>query len=377
MPFAIALNPNQGNHSVQPFAYRNQFMSFSWPSPQFLPVGAQQHMAYRTVGSPGGEPWLLLHGGPGASCHPGLLAPLDLSRQRAIAPDQRGCGASRPRGQTARNTAQALVSDLEALREQLKIPQWNLLAGSWGTVVALAYAQRHPQRLGRLVLRGAFAVTRRELAGLLQPGAKVLGLAGHEPGWPRAPGDGVSSVLVALRQVIQSGTVGVAALRAVRRWNTLEMACAAVGLRRSLRHAVFEGDTGLAVRIRREGVSLGRGLRRARAQMSMPRSRPLDRRLRDKFKVQAHYLLHRGYVRPGDLDRAVRMAGEAGIEVDWIHGRFDAVCPSSNSQAWAHQAQAAGHPARLSLTRAGHLGSEADTLDALRLAARRTPRRSP
>ena len=332
-------------------------------------------MAFRVVGHPNGEPWLLLHGGPGASCHPGMLAPLDLTRQWAVAPDQRGCGVSHPRGKTTRNTTQALVSDLEALREKLGIGQWRVLAGSWGTVVALAYAQRHPQRVERLVLRGAFAVSRRELAGLLQPSAKVWGVLGQAPHWPRALGGGVAPVLAALCRVIQSGTLGVAALRVVRRWNTLEMACAALGIRRSLRHAAFEGDAGLALRIRRDALGLSRNLRRAQAQASTPLVRPVDRRLHDKYRVQTHDLLHRGFVRPGELERAVHTAGAAGIEIDWVHGRFDAVCPSANSQAWAQQGQARGHLAHLSLTRAGHLGFESDTLDALRQAVRRTPRR--
>ena len=366
----MATDPYQGNYSNLSDLPSLPTMTHRWPAPQFLPIGGQHRMAYRVVGNPAGEPWLLLHGGPGASCHPGLLQPLDLSQQWAIAPDQRACGASRPRGQIARNTAQTLVSDLEALRQRLGIARWNVLAGSWGTVVALVYAQRHPQRLGRLVLRGAFAAKRRELAGLLQPDRKVLGRVGVEPWWPRAPGYGVSSVLVALRRVVQSGTVGVAALRAVRRWNTLEMACAAVGMRRSLRHAVFEGDTALAVRIRRDVVGLARGIRRAQARAALPRSRPVDRRLRDKYRVQVHYLLHRGFVRPGELDRAVRTAGATGIAIEWVHGRFDAVCPRDNSEVWAAMGQGFVGAARLSLTRAGHLGHEADTLDALRAAVR-------
>lgn len=371
MPFAIAVDPYQGIHPVSTFHHLPLTMSHPWPSPQYFPIGGQHRMAYRVVGNQKGEAWLMLHGGPGASCQPGMLLPLDLAKQWAIAPDQRGCGASRPRGGIARNTLQALVSDLEALRQKLGVERWSLLAGSWGTVVALAYVQRHPQRVDRLVLRGAFAAKRRELAGLLQPGAKVLGRVGFEPRWPRAPGYGVPSVLVALRKVIQSGTGGVTALRAVRRWNTLEMACAAVGMRRSLRHAAFDGDPVLAARIRRDAASLSRGLRRAQANKDLPRSRPVDRRLRDKYRVQAHYLLHRGFVRPGALDRAVQTATAADVAIDWVHGQFDAVCPSRNSQAWAVYGSSGAEPAHLSLTRSGHLGHEAETFQALRLAVRR------
>ncbi|MEZ5705544.1 MAG: alpha/beta fold hydrolase [Burkholderiaceae bacterium] len=218
--------------------------STPWPVPRYLSTSSAHRVAFRVVGERSGVPWLLLHGGPGASCQPGMLSPLDPGRQWAVAPDQRGCGASRPRGSIARNTTQALVSDLEALRRSLGVERWNVLAGSWGTVVALAYAQRHPQCVGRMVLRGAFAVSRREMAGLLQPTRRVVHAVGFEPRWPRAPGYGVPAVLSALGKVVQSGTLGVAGLRAVRHWNRLEMACALAGMRKSLRHAEATHDLG-------------------------------------------------------------------------------------------------------------------------------------
>jgi proline iminopeptidase len=347
-------------------------VSSAWPSPLVLPAAAPHRVAYRVLGNRAGEPWVLLHGGPGASGQPGLLRPLDLARQWAVVPDQRGAGASLPRGRTARNTTAALVSDLEALRQWLGIERWNVMAGSWGTVVALAYVRRHPERVDRMVLRGAFAVGRRELAGLLQPKRRVAQVAGTDAAWPRAPGYGVPQVLGALRNMLQSGTLAVASLRAVRRWNMLETACALLGLRRSLRHAAFEGDAPLARRIRRDTAGMRRGLRRAKAQLEQPRSRPADKRLRGKYKVQGHYLAKRGFVRPGELDRAVRSAATAGVHIDWVHGQFDAVCPSINSQQWAAQGPQASASARLHLTRSGHLGTEADTLDVLRAVVRRS-----
>ena len=345
-------------------------MNPSWPSASFLPTDSPHRVAYRVVGERSGEAWLLLHGGPGAACQPGMLRPLDLSRQWAVAPDPRGAGASRPRGWTARNHTAALVADLEALRRRLGLERWCVLAGSWGTVVALAYARAHPERVERLVLRGAFAVTQRELAGLLQAGQRVTGLLGMDRVWPRAPGGAVPVVLAVLRRVLQSGTPGVARLRVVRRWNRLEMACAAIGLRRSLRHAAHEQCPALAASIRREWAGVQRGLRRARAGLDAPRQGPVDRRLLHKYRVQAHYLAHRGFVRPGALDAAVRTAALGGIAIDWVHGRFDAVCPSANSRRWAALGQRLGGEARLHLTAAGHLGHEPDTLAALRKAVR-------
>lgn len=336
-------------------------------------------MAWRTVGNPAGAPWLLLHGGPGSSCQPGMLAPLDLARQWAIAPDQRGCGASRPRGQTSANTTQALVADLEALRVHLGLERWSVLAGSWGTVVALAYAQAHPQRVQRLVLRGAFALRRREVGGLLLPAPGVLRTLGAEPHWPGSAGHAVPPVLARLRQLLQTGTPGVASLRVLRRWNLLETVAAAHGMRRSLRHAMqapcLTGpaqppapSAPLAPAIRRGWAALQRQQRRALARVQRPGTDQADRRALRKFRIQAHYLLHRGFVRLPALDQAVRLLAAQGIRVDWVHGRFDAICPPANSRRWA--AMAPPHLAYLQTPCSGHLGHEPGLLAALRATVR-------
>lgn len=334
--------------------------SRAWPRPEHLAVGRGHRMAYRLAGNPQGEPWLLVHGGPGSSCQPGMLAPLDLARQWAIAPDQRGCGASRPPGRTQGNHTQALVADLEALRQHLGIQRWSMLAGSWGTVVALAYAQAHPQRVQRLVLRGAFALSRREIGGLLRPSPRVLRRLGPERFWPTAPGAALPAVLTGLTQLLQSGTPGVASLRVLRRWALLESVAAGDGLRRSLRHAAGQQHATLAAAIRREWAGLRRGQRRALARARHPRADRTDRRAWQKFRVQGHYLRHRGFMRPAALGQAVHRLGEQGVPMDWVHGRFDAVCPPANSRRWA---ALAGH---LHQPLSGHLGHEPDMLATLR-----------
>lgn len=336
----------------------------AWPRPEHLAVGRGHRMAYRLVGNPLGEPWLLVHGGPGSSCHPGMLAPLDLARQWAIAPDQRGCGASRPPGRTQGNHTHALVADLEALRRHLGIERWSLLAGSWGTVVALAYAQAHPQRVLRLVLRGAFALSRREIGGLLRPSPRLLRRLGPERFWPTAPGAALPSVLTRLTQVLQSGTPGVASLRVTRRWALLESVAAGDGLRRSLRHAAGPQQARLAAAIRRDWAGLRRGQRRALARAHHPRADRADHRAWQKFRVQGHYLRHRGFMRPAALGQAVHGLGERGVPMDWVHGRFDAVCPPANSRRWAALAGQLHQPL------SGHLGHEPDMLATLRARVR-------
>jgi proline iminopeptidase len=346
---------------------REDPMPPAWPVPRHLPMGRGHRMAWREAGRPDGQPWLLLHGGPGSGAQPGLLAPLDLGRQRAIAPDQRGSGASRPRGGLLGNHTQALVADLETLREHLGVQRWAVLAGSWGTALALAYAQRHPQRVQRLVLRGAFALSRREIGGLLLPDRETLRRLGVEPCWPAQTGTPLPMALRRLTQLLQSGTPGVTGRRVLRRWAVLESALAERGLRRSALHAATRADAGLAVATRGAWAAQQRRLRRARAQARRPGWLRADRQAWRKFRIQAHYLRHHGFVRSGDLDRAVRALAQQGVPVDWVHGRFDAVCPPANSRRWA------ATTGRLTFTASGHLGHEPAMLAALRRIVRDAP----
>ncbi|MDQ7745616.1 alpha/beta fold hydrolase [Hydrogenophaga pseudoflava] len=336
-----------------------------------LGLAAPHRMAWHLGGNPEGDPWLLLHGGPGSGANAGLLAPLDLSRHRAIAPDQRGSGASRPRGSTLRNHTAALVSDLESLRRHLGLERWSLLAGSWGTVLALAYAQAHPQRVQRLVLRGAFALSRREIGDLLQGRASGKTLSAPRAFWPVSRGVALSALLARLRQLLQTGTPAVAALRAARRWALLESRAAARGQWRAL--LGVEGAEAAGLRAvwagqRRRERRLSAGFRHRGDRID-----PTDRALLRKFRIQSHYLLRRGFVRPGGLDCAVRAVALAGVPVDWVHGAFDAVCPPQNSRRWqAQMARLAPGRSSLTLTRAGHLGHEPRTLAALREKVRRS-----
>lgn len=334
-----------------------------WPQPCWLQRGPLHRMAWREVGNPQGEPWLLLHGGPGSGCQSGLLAPFDLRRQRVLAPDQRGAGASRPRGAVAANTLGALVADLEALRQHAGIERWSLLGGSWGTVLALAYAQKHPERVERLVLRGAFRLSRREVGGLLLPGTALSkNLPTSSALWPVRPGMGLPVALARLAQLLQSGAMSVTSLQVVRGWALRELRDALHGLRRSLLHA--EGAAATAPR--RAWAALQRQQRRGIAALHQPRATPADRRGWAKYRVQAHYLSHAGFVRPGQLDAAVLALARHGVAVDWVHGRFDAICPPGNSARWVALGRKAGGVVRHRRPASGHLAVEVGVAEAMR-----------
>jgi proline iminopeptidase len=140
----------------------------------YLPLEDGHVMYWEQVGHPHGMPVLFLHGGPGAGA--GIIHRrfFDPHHWRAIIFDQRGAGRSRPQGSLRNNTTDALVRDVEALRERLGIHRWLLFGGSWGSTLALCYAQAHPERVAAMILRGIFLGRNSELDWFLHGLAAVF-----------------------------------------------------------------------------------------------------------------------------------------------------------------------------------------------------------
>jgi proline iminopeptidase len=139
-----------------------------------LDVGDGNHVYWEVCGNPDGKPAVVLHGGPGSGCAPGWRRYFDPSAYRVVLLDQRGCGRSTPHAadpatDMSVNTTDHLVADLELLRGYLGIDRWLLFGGSWGAVLALVYAQRHPDRVSEIVLTGV-ATGRRAETDLLTRG---------------------------------------------------------------------------------------------------------------------------------------------------------------------------------------------------------------
>ena len=128
-----------------------------------LPLDGPHVMAWETCGNPRGVPLVFLHGGPGAGCAPEQRRFFDPKHYRIVLYDQRGAGNSSPLGELADNTTPHLVADLEALRRHLDIERWIVFGGSWGSTLALAYAQAHPEAVRGLILRGIFLCRRSEI----------------------------------------------------------------------------------------------------------------------------------------------------------------------------------------------------------------------
>ncbi|MFC5832398.1 prolyl aminopeptidase [Nonomuraea insulae] len=190
-----------------------------------LDVGDGNQIYYEVCGNPHGKPAVMLHGGPGGGCSAKHRRQWNPELYRIVLLDQRNCGRSRPHASDpatdlSSNTTWNLVADLERLREHLGIDRWQVFGGSWGSALALAYAQTHPGRTSELVLRGIFTLRPQELRWFYQEGAGYL----YPDLWERLvapiPEEERSDVIAAFRKRLEGSDDGerIAAARAWSMW---------------------------------------------------------------------------------------------------------------------------------------------------------------
>jgi len=249
----------------------------------WLDVGEGHRIRFEDCGQRDGVPALFLHGGPGSSIGPHHRRFFDPASYRIVLSDQRGCGQSTPVGALAGNTLEYLVRDIEHLREHLRIERWMLFGGSWGSTLALAYAQAHPQRVSGLVLRGLFLGSDEEVQWFL------TGLACFLPeAWSRfaleAADKSASGLLRDYERRVQAGDEAAAA-----RWTAWESAVMAVG----------------------EGPSP------AAAAASVPALA--------RVRVQLHYLVHSCFLASDQLLKGLAVMQH--LPAILVQGRRDLVCP--------------------------------------------------
>ncbi len=139
-----------------------------------LKVSDLHEIYFEECGNPDGKPVLIVHGGPGGGSNATMRRYHDPEKYRIILFDQRGCGRSTPHAALNENTTWDLVGDMERLREHFDINRWQLLGGSWGSTLSLAYAQTHPDRVSELILRGIFTLRRSELEWFYQEGCSWI-----------------------------------------------------------------------------------------------------------------------------------------------------------------------------------------------------------
>ena len=203
--------------------HRSHAWQFMYPPLQnhthgWLDVGDGHQVYWEECGNPLGRPALFVHGGPGAGCTPDDRRWFDPHRYRIVLFDQRGAGRSRPQGRLVANRTEHLLRDMETLRRHLHIERWLLFGGSWGTTLALVYAQRHAERVQALVLRGVFTATAREHSWLYTAqGAAAV----HPAAWQRVTATIATSqgtdLLPALAAQLHCGDAAIEQL-AARAW---------------------------------------------------------------------------------------------------------------------------------------------------------------
>ncbi|WFN13873.1 alpha/beta fold hydrolase [Burkholderia contaminans] len=281
-----------------------------------------QSIAFAVAGAAHGHPVVVLHGGPGSGSQAGILRLFDLTRVRVVLVDQRGAGASAPRGGTRHNSTARLIADLEAVREQLGIARWGVVGGSWGAALALAYAGTHPARVTGVVLRGLFLTSPREVRRLFTTSRtraprewRRLACGGR-----RRPGEATA---VALR--------------------------AAAAPRRERGTPARSGARVARVRKRRPRLGAHAPLACAGDPLGEDRSQA-DRQIPDPGALPAARLL----ARRTQLACARASGSAGGVPLFAAHGMHDPVCPAANVVRLARAAP----EVVIERVHAGHLASD-------------------
>jgi len=260
-----------------------------------LQVDARHRLYYEQCGNPSGKPVVILHGGPGGGCGPKMRRFHDPAHYRIVLFDQRGAGRSTPHADLVDNTTWHLVADIEALRRHLGIERWQAFGGSWGSTLALAYAQKHPDRVAELVLRGIFLLRRWELEWFYQQGTSRLFPDAWENYVAGIPAVEHGDLISAYHRRLTSDDAATR-LAAARRWS------------------VWEGATSFL----RQDADFMAGHEEEAFALAFAR-------------IEAHYFVNGGFLEVEDqlLRDAHRLRGIPGTIV---HGRYDVVCPIQS--AW-------------------------------------------
>lgn len=287
-----------------------------------IAVNSLHSIYVEQCGNPHGVPVIFLHGGPGSGCNPGQRRFFDPAHYHIILFDQRGCGRSLPAGETTDNTTQDLVADIEAIRQHLNIDRWHVFGGSWGSTLALSYANSHPQQVISLTLRGIFLSRQHEIDWFLGQVALFFPEA-----WQTllavVPASHQENVLdYYATQVFHSDTA--ISIPAAIRWNAFES---------SIMSLISKTDS----------AAVNGAVELARA------------------RVQIHYIQHLCFV---DGDQMLQAAAQQlqSIPTTIVQGRYDMVCPPQT--AW-ELSKVLPHSTLVMVPDAGHSAMEPGTCQAL------------
>jgi len=282
----------------------------------YLPLSDGHVMYWEQVGNPRGQPALFLHGGPGAGAGAVHRRFFDPMHWRVVLFDQRGAGRSRPLGSLVANTTADLVDDIEILRRHLGIERWLLFGGSWGSTLALAYAQAHPQRVAGCVLRGVFLGRASEVKWFLE-GLQHIFPDAHAAFTGFLPEAERSDVLGAYLKRLTDPDPSVH-MPAARAWSVYEGSCSTL---------LPSPDTVVSFAQDRTALGLAR--------------------------IEAYYFAHDLFLPAAGLLAGMGRIGHVPAEI--VQGRYDMVCPART----AFELAAAWPAARLTvIPDAGHSALE-------------------
>ena len=189
----------------------------------FLKKGKHK-IYYEQCGNPKGKPAIFLHGGPGGGCGSLSRRFFNPKKYRVILFDQRGCGRSKPHTCLEDNTTWHLIEDIESIREILDIKKWLVFGGSWGSTLALAYAQKHPKNVSQLVLRGIFMLRQKELQWFYQYGASEMYPEAWQGFLKEIPENERDNLIEAYRKIFY-GDDEEKKLSAAKAWSKWEASC--------------------------------------------------------------------------------------------------------------------------------------------------------
>ena len=209
-----------------------------------LDTGDGHQVYWEICGNPKGKPAVFLHGGPGSGCSPKHRRLFDPDKYRVLLFDQRGCGRSRPHASLDNNTTWHLVADIERLRAVMGVEQWQVFGGSWGSTLALAYAETHPERVSELVVRGIFTLRRKELLWYYQEGASWMFPDLWEKFLEPIPANERHDLMAAYHKRL-TGTDRAEQLRCAKAWSVWEGST--ITLRPNRDHATAHADDHFAL----------------------------------------------------------------------------------------------------------------------------------
>jgi proline iminopeptidase len=261
-----------------------------------LRVSDLHEIYFEQSGNPEGKPVVFVHGGPGGGTEPKQRRFFDPKRYRIVLFDQRGCGKSRPHAELRENTTWDLVADMERLRAHLGIARWQVFGGSWGSTLALAYAEAHPDRVTELVLRGIFLLRKQEIDWFYQRGADAIFPDAWEEYLAPIPPEERGDLLSAYYRRL-TGDDRAVRQAAARAWSVWEG-----------RTSCLHQNPDLIARTAGDEFSLAFA------------------------RIECHYFHHKGFFE-ADTQLLDDVAKIRHIPTVIVQGRYDVVCPMES--AWA------------------------------------------